>query len=195
VTESPCRRAAPLAPQERRQAIVAAVTPLLAERGDAVTTRELAHAAGVAEGTIFSVFDDKDAVLDAVFEAVIDPAPFERSVAELSRSDRGEDFEELLVRVTALMQERFRTIWRIVSTIGHRHDRPRDALPDSEALTDLLAAHSDRLGVDPREAGRLLRSLTFAQSHPLLTPEPASPARIVDVFLHGIGVDVGERRS
>jgi AcrR family transcriptional regulator len=187
VTSPPCRRAAPLPPHERRDAIVEAVTPLLIERGDAVTTRELARAAGVAEGTIFSVFEDKDAVLQAVLDAVLDPRPFERAVAELSQTAAEDTFDELLIRATALMQERFRTIWRIVSTIGHRHDRPHRPLPDSEALTLLIAAHADRLRMTPREAGRLLRSLTFARSHPLLTTEPSTPAEIVDVFLHGIG--------
>src|SRR5690606_24835873 len=46
-------RARPLAPEERREAILDAVLPLLRERGREVTSRELAEAAGVAEGTIF----------------------------------------------------------------------------------------------------------------------------------------------
>src|SRR5690606_23916200 len=45
-------RARPLAPEERREAILDAVLPLLRERGREVTSRELAEAAGVAEGTI-----------------------------------------------------------------------------------------------------------------------------------------------
>jgi AcrR family transcriptional regulator len=192
VTTPPCRRAAPLPPEERREAIVDAVTPLLIERGDDVTTRELAQAAGVAEGTIFSVFEDKDAVFDAVLDAVLDPRPFERAVAELREAGIDETFPELLKEATALMQQRFGNIWRIVSTIGHRHDRPRQTLPDSEALTELIAAHPDRLRMPPRDAARLLRSLTFACSHPLLTAEPSTPAEIVDLFLHGVGYE--ERR-
>ena len=50
-------RAAPLSPDERRRAIVDAVLPLLIEHGRAVTTRQMAEAAGIAEGTIFRVFD------------------------------------------------------------------------------------------------------------------------------------------
>ncbi|HUO45747.1 MAG TPA: helix-turn-helix domain-containing protein, partial [Acidimicrobiia bacterium] len=56
-------RAEPLAPEDRRQAIVEAVIPLLVERGASVTTREMAEAAGIAEGTIFRVFPDKCALI------------------------------------------------------------------------------------------------------------------------------------
>lgn len=163
-----------------------AITPLLMERGDAVTTRELARAASVAEGTIFSVFDDKDALFDAVFEAVLDPAPFEQAVTALSHTEPELGFDEQLLRATTLLQARFQGIWRIISTIGHRHHHPPKPLPDSEALTELFTAHAERLRRTPLDASRLLRSLTFASSHPLLAAEPASPTEIVEIFLHGI---------
>ena len=58
-------RAAPMAPDDRRRAIVDAVVPLLLEHGGDVTTRQIAEAAGIAEGTIFRVFPDKPALLMA----------------------------------------------------------------------------------------------------------------------------------
>ena len=67
------RRASPLPPEERREAIIGAILPLLLERGSSVTTRELATAAGVAEGTIFKVFDDKDDLLRSAVERALDP--------------------------------------------------------------------------------------------------------------------------
>ena len=67
-------RAAPMAPDERRRAIVDAVVPLLLEHGDDVTTRQIAEAAGIAEGTIFRVFPDKAALLLAAAEEIINPA-------------------------------------------------------------------------------------------------------------------------
>src|SRR5215213_7383969 len=68
-------RAAALPSEERRSTIVAATLPLFLEHGAAITTHEIAHAAGIAEGTIFRVFPDKTALLDAVIEAALDPAP------------------------------------------------------------------------------------------------------------------------
>src|SRR5450759_5146620 len=68
-------RAAPMTPDERRAAILRATVPLLSERGISVTTRELAEASGVAEGTLFRVFPDKSALLRAAVEQALDPAP------------------------------------------------------------------------------------------------------------------------
>lgn len=67
------RRAAPLPPDERRDAILHAVRPLLLARGTRVTTRELADAAGVAEGTLFRVFDSKEALVREAALAAVDP--------------------------------------------------------------------------------------------------------------------------
>ena len=70
-------RAAPLPPAERRAAVVRAVAPLLLEHGAGITTKQIAHGAGVSEGTIFNVFADKDELIEAVIEAALDPQPLE----------------------------------------------------------------------------------------------------------------------
>ena len=48
--------------------IIEAMLPLLLEHGEMVTTRQIAEAAGIAEGTIFRVFADKDELIAAVVE-------------------------------------------------------------------------------------------------------------------------------
>src|SRR5690606_7898091 len=68
VQPSKRERATPLPPEDRRQAIIEAVVPLLIEHGPTATTRQIAEAAGVAEGTLFRVFPDKRALLFAVAE-------------------------------------------------------------------------------------------------------------------------------
>src|SRR6476659_2565924 len=74
-------RATALPADERRSMIVAATLPLLLEHGDRCTSRQIAEAAGIAEGTIFRVFADKDEIIVAVIEAAIDTQPLERVLA------------------------------------------------------------------------------------------------------------------
>src|SRR5918992_917839 len=67
----------------RRGQILEAARRVFAERGfRRTTTREVARAAGVSEGTIYNYFEDKDALLMAILE-------------ELNETERrAEDFEE-----------------------------------------------------------------------------------------------------
>jgi hypothetical protein len=40
--------------------------------------------------------------------------------------------------------------------------------------------------VEPVVAARRLRAMTVTLTHPMMTPEPATPEEIVDAFLHGV---------
>src|SRR5690349_24636594 len=73
-TASDRRRAPGMTPDQRRDTIVRAALPLVAELGAAVTTAKIARAAGIGEATIFRVFDDKNAVLQACAMSAMDPA-------------------------------------------------------------------------------------------------------------------------
>lgn len=177
-------RAAPLPTAERREAIIAAVLPLLAERGAAVTSRELAIAAGVAEGTIFKAFTDKTDLFTAALDRVSDPAPFERAVAEI---DPTLGYEERLVAAASIMQIRLVHIWNLFSKLASAPlpARPR-TLDDSPATVALFASEPGRIRVRPDEAARRFRALVLALSHPLLHTPPPSAAELVDQFLHGV---------
>ncbi|MGH9273502.1 MAG: TetR/AcrR family transcriptional regulator [Acidimicrobiales bacterium] len=178
-------RAAALPPEERRSMIVAAVVPLLIEQGEAVTTRQIADAAGIAEGTIFRAFPDKDSVLRAAIEAVFDGEPLEQALAEI---DRDRPLVEVLADAVALLQARLVSIFRVVSSVGPRFlGSKRRNLVVSPWLEDLLGEHTKDLALKPKEAARVLQSLTLAVTHPSLAEKPMPPARIVQLFLHGAG--------
>src|SRR5688500_8686005 len=53
------RRAPAMSQEERRAAIVRTTLPLLIEHGGNVSTSQIAAAAGIAEGTVFRAFKDK----------------------------------------------------------------------------------------------------------------------------------------
>ncbi|MET8159651.1 helix-turn-helix domain-containing protein [Sphaerisporangium sp. NPDC005289] len=77
------RRASGMTPEQRRDMIVKAALPLVAEHGAAVTTAQVARAAAIGEATIFRVFADKDALLDACVLQALDPARALREIAEV----------------------------------------------------------------------------------------------------------------
>jgi AcrR family transcriptional regulator len=185
VAAAPPKRAAALPPDERRSMIVAATLPLLLDHGDRVTTRQIAEAAGIADGTIFRAFADKDELIVAVIEAALDPEPLEDA---LDRIDPTLAFEDGLAAAIVIMQQRVIDIWRLVSSIGTRfHEKARRPMADSDALVRFMQRHREQLAVEPIVAARLLRALTLSTTHPMLAGEPTPSEGVVDLFLHGVG--------
>jgi AcrR family transcriptional regulator len=175
---------APAMPAEaRRDAIVRATLPLLLERGLAVSTRQIAEAAGIAEGTIFRVFPDKDAVIQAAVELAFDPEPVEEALAAI---DRALPFEVQLAEAVRIIQRRLADIWHLISTVGVAGPAAGPP-PDSPALAALFDGHVADLRTDAVHAARRLRALTLALSHPLLiVDDPMSADEIVSFLLDGI---------
>jgi AcrR family transcriptional regulator len=170
--------------EARRAAIVEATLPLLLERGASVSTRQIAEAAGIAEGTIFRVFPDKDAVVQAAIEQAIDPAPTDRAIADI---DDSASFDDQLVEAVRIMQARTVAIWQLLAVVGDGH-KPKTASPPPElpSLARLLAAHTAELRTDPATAARQLRAVTLAVSHPAIYGDPLTPREIVALFLDGM---------
>jgi AcrR family transcriptional regulator len=191
-----------MAPDDRRRAIVDAVVPLLLQHGDAVTTRQIAEAAGIAEGTIFRVFPDKPALLLAAAEETMDPAAARRELAAALEGattlrDKVLVATERLTarseRVMAVMMA-LRSVWMSQEPTS-RHD-PRHGPPqfirDSnhavlEMLTDVFEEHRDELSVKPATAALLLRTLVLGSRHPGVPhDERLTPAEMADALLDGI---------
>lgn len=198
-----------MAPDERRAAILDAAAPLLRERGAQVSTRELAEAAGVAEGTLFRVFPDKRSLLRAAVARAMDPAPL---LDELARIDLAWPVERRIARVVVLVADRMDGILPLVMALHglsrgddaeHSHEdaeakQSRDALVLG-AVADVLAPDVGRLRVSPLQAAGLIRGAVLGQrlpgqpdgaraptdvladclTHGLVTPAPAAPARPV----------------
>jgi AcrR family transcriptional regulator len=178
------KRARALPPDERRSVIVEVALRLLLENAEMVTTREIAEAAGIAEGTIFRVFTDKDEMIAAVIDAAVDPAPMEEA---LSKLDADAPLERVLAQAIALLQRRRIEVWRLMSSVGPRfYDRVRRPMTDSPALMAIFKAHRDEIAIDPVTAGRYLRVLALSTCHPMMIEEPMPPKKIAALFLHGV---------
>jgi AcrR family transcriptional regulator len=173
--------------EDRRSAILTAAVPLFLDRGLAVTTREVAQAAGIAEGTVFRAFADKDELVDAVIAAALDPAPLEEALGaidlELSLPDR-------LTAAVDVLRERVTTYHRVVALVGAVPSgrlTPGGAPERLPRLEALLEPAADLLRVTPTEAAHLLRGMVVANVHPSFHPgPPRSSAEIVELFLHGV---------
>jgi AcrR family transcriptional regulator len=187
-------RAAPLPLDERRAALIAATEPLLERFGRDVSTRQIAEAAGVAEGTIFRAFATKEELIDAVIEDAFDT---QRTCDELALVDPGLSLEERLTVAVTILQERLRRIFALFGSLrlrkeAHDHDSFRakqqaDYELINHAIASLIKPDQDRLRLDVREAASALRTITFSITHPMLgDPRLIEPDQIVDLVLYGI---------
>ncbi|MFI5053727.1 MAG: TetR/AcrR family transcriptional regulator [Acidimicrobiia bacterium] len=184
-------RAVALPAEERRAAILAATVPLLVSHGTEITTRQIAAAAGIAEGTIFRVFPDKESLIQAAVEQAFDPDPVE---AELLAIDPTLPLEVRLEAAVNILQHWLASVWRIMTAVGvsnlpegRRAKKGRKGPTSLRALASVFEPDRARLRLDPTQAADLLRNLTFASGHPALTVDsPLSPQEIVSVILDGI---------
>lgn len=182
-------RAPAMSPLERRAAIVDVTIPLLRDHGAGLTTKQVAEAAGIAEGTVFRAFSTKEDLVHACAEAVFDTST---AVHELAAIDRGLDLDRRLEAGVAVLRRR---IDRIIGLLGAlhasggpplRHDHRKTADPDLEAaLVDLVGADAGGLRLPARDVADLLVHLTLSSAHPMFPVRPLAPAEIVSVVLDG----------
>ncbi|POR54750.1 TetR family transcriptional regulator [Paraburkholderia eburnea] len=127
--------------EDKRNAILAAAIQMMAEQGLGAPTARIAKMAGVAEGTLFTYFDNKDELVNALYLS-IKAELREALVPEFPRD--------------ASLRERVQHLWRRYVDWGV-------ANPDKRKVMLVLSA-SDRVTEQSRAAGMQ----AFAEAHTLL---------------------------
>ncbi len=183
-------RARRMPPAERREALINATLPLVLWHGPGVTTRQIAEAADVAEGTIFRVFDGKEALIRAVTERAFDPAP---ALAEIAAIDPVLPLRARLVAVVAILQGRLSTVFALIHALGMQRPpderRPPRLMNDEfrEAIVELVGHDRIQLRVPPLELAATLRMLVFSATHPFINDgNQLTPEEIVGILLDGL---------
>lgn len=196
-------RAHPLPPDERRRAIVAAAVPLLLDQGPSVTTRQIAEAAGIAEGTLFRAFPSKaDLLAQAIREAVA-PGVLLDAIAA---APAGASLDAHAAHLVAVVREHAARSRRLMAA-AHRlagepsptadhataetHDHHRES---GERIVAALAAslepYAAELTETPLACAGVLVALAMGS---LFAPDPTTPDAIARVLLHGVAVPDHER--
>ena len=188
-TTAPRARAARLSPDDRRSALLDGVIPLVQAHGRAISTRQIAEACGVAEGTIFSAFGTKEALIEAAIERYFEPQRFAEALAAVPPTL---PVEEKLRAVLLLVQERLRGVVGVLAAVG---DQPGPALDLRrgdrrwlEPLAELLEPDADRLAVPVETVGQFLLLVALGTTLPHLAGEFAGLGvdDLVRLVTHGV---------
>ncbi|SDE26594.1 TetR/AcrR family transcriptional regulator [Paraburkholderia lycopersici] len=135
--------------EDKRNAILAAAVHVMAEQGLGAPTARIAKMAGVAEGTLFTYFDNKDELLNAIYLAI--------------KAELGEALVPDFPR-DAGMRERTHHLWRRYVDWGVANPDKRKVmlvLSTSERITE----HARTTGMRAfAEAGALIENC-IAQGH------------------------------
>lgn len=116
------RRAPAMAAEQRRELIIAAATPLLLRDGTRMRTSEVAAAAGIAEGTVFRAFGDKDELIAACVARAMSP---DRQLKQLAQIPPELPLPDRLVRVAEIGTEHLETVTALLQTLRASGADPR----------------------------------------------------------------------
>ena len=161
------KRAQPMSPSDRRAAILDAAIPLLKEHGREVSTRQIADAAGVAEGTLFRAFGDKETLISAAIEKFFDPAPFRDALRGIDPDDGTED---KIHQVLEIMRRRFQGVVGFMAVLRQQGPPPSHRHQEDPEWLEIVRRmfRPDELSVPVELLAHYLRVLAFSTALPPL---------------------------
>jgi AcrR family transcriptional regulator len=189
-------RARPLAPEARKDMILAVVIPLIIEKGRDVTSREIAEACGIAEGTIFRAFGDKETLLNAAVDRYLDPRQLESNLRSISVEL---PLEVKIRAMFGLLVDRFSGVIHLYAALGRHGPPPRreDAMHEFvRIINDLLAPDLNELRVLPETVAHYARIVAFSSALPVFSDTiPFSTDELVELLIHGVAAPAASTAS
>ena len=187
------QRVAALSPDDRRAALIEATIPLLRLHGVHLTTRQIADAAGVAEGTIFGVFNDKASLIRAALIKCFDPDP---GVNAIKGVRTVVDLRERLVMIVSVLSHGVELMAPLMASIRGNAGQ----FDDPELMTAMIATRNaihaavveaiepDRakLRRSPEAVAQTLMYMIFASGADYGSPEAFDPRELVSMLLDGL---------
>jgi AcrR family transcriptional regulator len=191
-----------MSPEQRREAVIRAALPLVAEYGAAVTTAQIARAAGIGEATIFRVFDDKDAVLQACVATALDPT---QVLQELQSISLDQSLAARLVEAIDALDAHLGRIGTVIGALqasGTPNRRPTSGTDDRpptrssgrdtaqaatrQAVTELFEPDQGRLRLPAETLADAFVGLFFGRGAGSRQRQAdVATEQLVDLFLHG----------
>lgn len=187
-----------MSPEDRRQAIIDATTQLVLEFGPEVSTRQIADACGLAEGTLFRVFESKRDILRAVVEHIIDPVVIVDEIRSFPEGLSLTDVVAALVATVDTASKRIRSVMAAMHSQlgGEKHHGPPSAKDHDKfierhtqlvsAMASVLAPHADQLRVDAEVAAAFIQTSVFASGIPMLGTRIADRTILTDLLVHAL---------
>ena len=178
-------------PAERRQAILDAVVPLLLAHGRAVSTRQIAEASGIAEGTIFRVFHSKGELIDQVIARALAPGAV---IDELRALPPRDDLRATVVDIVSTLTDHARTTHRLLALLPldadalphHGHDeasRREKGERTLDAIATAIAPHAGRLATSPEASAGPILAMSFGS---LFATPSTDPDAVASILLYGL---------
>ena len=182
-------RARPLPPAERRASLIAATRQLILDHGPEVTTRQVAEAAKVAEGTLFRVFPTRRDLIAATIADHLSPERLADIFAAAPTTTTVDETTEVCLSTAA----------DYVTTFGRFIPRPHQSGDQDEIrfrimelwearvcdianwMRDRLAPHETQLTIPVKDFAHLVITLAMGYAHgrsPDTTLTPAALARL-----------------
>lgn len=156
---------------DKRSAILAAATELIATQGLAAPTAKIARAAGISDGSLFTYFPDKDDLLNQLYVELKD----ELRDAVLMNYPRA-----------AALKQQSQHLWDVLVDWGLQAPAKRRSMAQL-SVSDRITAASRMAGLDGwEEIADLLRKIT---TKGLLRDRPSSFATKVLLAISDVTID------